>query len=248
MASAMTFEILPAIDLRGGRVVRLEEGDFDRETAFVNDPTSVANGFADDGATWIHVVDLDAARTGAPAHGGVIAEIIASVRWRLGVEVAGGLRTAQAVAAALEAGAARAVVGTAAIREPAFAGRLVAAHGAARIVVAIDVRDDRAVGDAWSAADPGVDAEEAVRRLAGAGVETFEVTAIERDGLLSGPNLELYERLVRLDRGAIIASGGIATLDDIQAVQAIGCRGAIIGRALYEGRLSLRDAIKSSQR
>lgn len=248
MASAMTFEILPAIDLRGGRVVRLEEGDFDRETAFVNDPTSVANGFADDGATWIHVVDLDAARTGAPAHGGVIAEIIASVRWRLGVEVAGGLRTAQAVAAALETGAARAVVGTAAIREPAFAGRLVAAHGAARIVVAIDVRDDRAVGDAWSAADPGVDAEEAVRRLAGAGVETFEVTAIERDGLLSGPNLELYERLVRLDRGAIIASGGIATLDDIQAVQAVGCRGAIIGRALYEGRLSLRDAIKSSQR
>jgi phosphoribosylformimino-5-aminoimidazole carboxamide ribotide isomerase len=137
------------------------------------------------------------------------------------------------------------VVGTAAIRDPALAGRLVAAHGPSRIVVAIDVRNDRAVGDAWSAADAGVDAEDLIRRLAGAGVETFEVTAIERDGLLSGPNLGLYERLVHLDRGTIIASGGIATLDHIAAVRELGCTGAIIGRALYEGRLSLRDAIRA---
>ena len=139
------------------------------------------------------------------------------------------------------------VIGTAAIRDPAFAGRSVEAHGATRIVVAIDVRDDRAVGDAWSAADPGVDPEEALRRLADAGVEVFEVTAIERDGLLSGPNLALYERLVRLDRGAIIASGGIASVVDIESVRAVGCRGAIIGRALYEGRMSLREAIEGGQ-
>lgn len=245
---ATTFEILPAIDLRGGRVVRLEEGDFDRETAFSSDPAAVAVGFAAAGAAWIHLVDLDGARTGAPAHDRVIKEIIASVGRSTRVEVAGGLRTDEAVAAAIEAGAARAVVGTAAIRDPAFAARLVAAHGTGRIAIAIDVRNDRAVGDAWSTADQGVDPEQAIRRLADTGVETFEVTAIERDGLLSGPNVELYERLVRLDRGAIIASGGVVSVADIQAVRAIGCRGVIVGRALYEGRISLREAIEATSR
>ena len=243
MTKATTFDILPAIDLRGGRVVRLEEGDFERETEFSDDPVSVASGFADDGAGWIHVVDLDAARTGRPAHADAIATIIAAVGERLSVEVAGGLRTDEAVATALKAGAARAVLGTAAIRHPVFAGVTVEVHGAARIAVAIDVRGDRAVGDAWSTADAGVDAEDIIRTLADAGVETFEVTAIDRDGLLGGPDLGLYERLVHLDRGAIIASGGIATVTDVQAVRDVGCRGAIIGRALYEGRLSLPDAL-----
>ena len=216
MTMATAFDILPAIDLRGGRVVRLQEGDFERETAFADDPAAVAVAFADDGARWIHVVDLDAARTGRPAHGDAIARILAAVGERVSVEVAGGLRTEDAVAAALARGAARAVVGTAAIRDPAFAERLVAAHGAARIAVAIDVREGRAVGHAWSTSDAGVDAADTIRRLADVGVETFEVTAIDRDGLMSGPDLDLYERLVRLDRGAIIASGGITTLDDIR--------------------------------
>ena len=242
------FEILPAIDLRGGRVVRLKEGDFARTTTFDVDAASVARGFGTDGATWIHVVDLDAARTGEAVNGPVIAEIIGSVEGRINVEVAGGLRTEEAVAGALASGAARVVVGTAAIREPAFAGRLVANHGASRIAVAIDVRGGRAVGNGWSRSDPGVDAEQAIRTLGDAGVRTFEVTAIERDGLLAGPNMDLYERLVRLDLGAIFASGGIASLNDIAEVQAVGCRGAIVGRALYEGRLSLRDAIEMSRR
>ena len=248
MQMATTFDILPAIDLRGGRVVRLEEGDFDRETWFADDPGAIAAGFADAGAGWIHVVDLDAARTGVPGHATSIAGIIATVGERLRVEVAGGLRSEEAVATALAGGAARAVIGTAAIRDPAFAGGLVATHGATRIVVAIDIREGRAVGDAWSAADPGVDADEVIRRLADHGVVTFEATAIERDGLLSGPDLGLYERLVHLDRGAIIASGGVTTLDDIRAVRAIGCRGAIIGRALYTGRLSLADALEVGRR
>src|SRR5688572_25531558 len=138
MAMATTFEILPAIDLRGGRVVRLEEGDFERETEFAADPAAVAAGFADEGARWIHVVDLDAARTGEPVHGQVITELIASVGGRTRVEVAGGLRTESAVASALHGGATRAVIGTAAIRDPAFAGRLIESHNAERIVVAID--------------------------------------------------------------------------------------------------------------
>ncbi|HEX6867644.1 MAG TPA: 1-(5-phosphoribosyl)-5-[(5-phosphoribosylamino)methylideneamino] imidazole-4-carboxamide isomerase [Candidatus Limnocylindrales bacterium] len=244
---ATTFDVLPAIDLRGGRVVRLEEGDFERETAFADDPAAVAVGFADDGARWLHVVDLDAARTGRQAHGDAIEAITASVGARVSVEVAGGLRTDDAVAAALARGAARAVVGTAAIRDAAFAGRLVGAHGPGRIAVAIDVREGRAVGRGWSATDPGVDAADAIRRLADAGVETFEVTAIERDGLLSGPNLALYEQLVALGRGAIVASGGIATVEDITAVRTVGCSGVIIGRALYEGRLTLRDAMDATR-
>jgi phosphoribosylformimino-5-aminoimidazole carboxamide ribotide isomerase len=248
MVMAMGFEILPAIDLRGGRVVRLQAGDFDRETTFGDDPAAVAAGFADDGARWIHVVDLDAARAGHPAHRDAIRSILNEVGGRLSVEIAGGLRTEEAVATALDAGAARAVVGTAAIRDPAFAGRLVATHGPARIAVAIDVREGRAVGDAWATGDQGVDAADAIRRLADLGVDTFEVTAIDRDGLLSGPDLDLYERLVRLDRGAIIGSGGVATVGDVVALRAAGCSGAIIGRALYEGRISLADALEVSVR
>jgi phosphoribosylformimino-5-aminoimidazole carboxamide ribotide isomerase len=248
MAMASTFDVLPAIDLLGGRVVRLQKGDFARKTAYGPDPALVAAGFAADGARWIHVVDLDAARSGRPSHRSAIAGIIAAVGERSRVEVAGGLRSEGAVAAALEAGAARAVVGTAVIRDATFAERLVAMHGPSRIAVAIDVRDGRAVGDGWSVDDPGVDAEEIIRRLADAGVETFEVTAIERDGLLGGPDLELYERLVALDVGAIIASGGGTTLADVAAVRNVGCRGVIIGRAIYEGRLTVRGALDAASR
>jgi phosphoribosylformimino-5-aminoimidazole carboxamide ribotide isomerase len=243
MAMAMTFEILPAIDLRGGHVVRLRQGDFDRETAYEAEPATVAEEFAAAGARWLHVVDLDGARSGVPAHGAVIASIVGAVGERARVEVAGGLRTELAVDEALASGAARVVVGTAALEDFAFAGRLVDSHGSEQVAVAIDVREGRALGHGWSADAGGIDAVDAIRRLADVGIATFEVTAIERDGLLEGPDLALYEGLVRLDRGVIIASGGVATLDDIHAVRAIGCSGAIIGRALYEGRLDLRDAL-----
>ncbi len=244
MATARaTFEILPAIDLRAGRVVRLQQGDFDRETAYDARPEVVADSFVAAGAHWLHVVDLDGARTGIPAHIGEIARIVAAVGEQARVEVAGGLRDERSVDEALAAGAARSVVGTQALRDPAFAGRMVAVHGAERIVLAIDVRNGRAVGHGWTTDDPGIGAAGAIRRLADEGVETFEVTAIERDGLLEGPDLALYDRLVRLDRGSIIASGGIATLDDLRAVRGTGCVGAIVGRALYEGQLDLTEVM-----
>ncbi len=239
-------DLLPAIDLRGGRVVRLEQGDFGRETAFSDDPVSVALEFVAAGARWLHVVDLDGARTGRPVHRALITAIVAAVGDQAQVEVAGGLRTVDAVATALATGAARAVVGTAAIRDPGFAGRLVATHGPGRIAAAIDVRDGAAVGDAWATGSPSVarvDAAQAIARLADAGVTTFEVTAIERDGLLSGPDVALYERMVTLDRGTIIASAGIATVDHLRAVRDLGCGGAIVGRALYDGSLDLAKAI-----
>ena len=243
MSDARPFEILPAIDLRGGRVVRLRQGDFDRETAFSDDPVDIAGSFAAVGASWIHVVDLDGARVGVRAHKDVIAAILVGLRDRARIEVAGGLRDETAVADVLESGATRAVIGTAALQDPAFAGRLVSKHGADRIAVAIDVRGGRDIGHGWAASAAGLNPVNAIERLADVGVTTFEVTAIDRDGLLAGPDLALYERVIELDRGAIIASGGIASLGDLADVRARGCAGAILGRALYEGRLDLATVI-----
>ncbi|MGZ9159858.1 MAG: 1-(5-phosphoribosyl)-5-[(5-phosphoribosylamino)methylideneamino]imidazole-4-carboxamide isomerase [Candidatus Limnocylindrales bacterium] len=236
-----SFHILPAIDLQGGRVVRLRQGDFDRTTAFSDDPAAIARAFVDAGAHWLHVVDLDGARDGVPAHVPAIQAIVALVGTRAAVEVAGGLRDEATVAAVLAAGAARAVIGTAALRDPDLAARLVERHGPDRVAVALDVRDGLAIGEGWRRGAPGVAAETALTTLADAGVTTFEATAIDRDGLLGGPDLDLLGRLVGLGRGGIIASGGITTLDDLRAVEALGCAGAIIGRALYEGRIRLED-------
>jgi phosphoribosylformimino-5-aminoimidazole carboxamide ribotide isomerase len=181
---------------------------------------------------------------GSPTvNGAVVRGIVAAVGERMQVEVAGGLRTAEAVAAALEVGVARAVVGTAALRDPAFARDLVALHGSDRIAVALDVRDGLALGEGWRDGAPGVNVETALRTLADVGVGTFEVTAIERDGGLGGPDLALYERLIAFDRGAIIASGGISSVADLCAVRESGCVGAIVGRALLDGSLDLRAAL-----
>jgi len=242
---ASVFDILPAIDLRGGCVVRLEQGDFSRESAFSDDPVSVAMAFADAGARWLHVVDLDGARAGSPVHGEVIGQIVAAVGARCSVEVAGGLRSEGAVAAALGAGAARAVVGTTALRDLGFAGRLIAAHGKDCIAVALDVRAGRAVGEAWRTGAEGPTVDDALARLHDEGVRTFEVTAIDRDGLVGGPDLSLYEHLAALRLGSIIASAGVASAEDIDAVRALGCTGAIIGRALYDGRLRLAEALRA---
>jgi len=237
------FELLPAIDLIGGRVVRLRQGDFEQVTTYGVDPRGVAGGFATAGARWLHMVDLDGARAGEPRQLEVMAHVVAEVFGRAHVEIGGGLRTAEAVAGALGTGASRAVVGTAALRDPAFAAALVAHHGPERIAVSIDVRGGLALGEGWREGAPGLPAADAIARLADAGIETFEVTAIDRDGLLEGPDLALLRRLVALDRGRIIASGGVASIDDVIAVQAAGCAGAIVGRALYEGRLSVPDIL-----
>ena len=239
------FDILPAIDLRGGRVVRLEQGDFNRETVFSSDPVAVATAFADAGARWLHVVDLDGARAGSPVHGDVIRRVVGAVGDRVSVEVAGGLRSVETVSAALETGASRVVVGTGALREPGFARELIDTHGHDRIAIALDVRAGRAVGDAWRTGAGGPTVDEALEQLWDEGIRIFEVTAIDRDGLLGGPDLPLYERLAALRLGSIIASAGVASAADIDAVRRIGCTGAIIGRALYDGRLRLAEALEA---
>jgi len=238
------FQLLPAIDLLGGMVVRLAEGDFDRQTVYADDPTEFARSFATEGARWIHIVDLDGARDGARRQTDVVARIVEAAGESVACEVAGGLRDEEAVAAVLEAGAARAVVGTAALQDPAFVERLVARFGAERLAIALDVRDGMAVGQGWVPGASGVPVEEALTTLADRGARTFIVTAIERDGLLTGPNLDLLSRMVRQGRGEVIASAGVSSLSDIVAVRAIGCAGAIVGRALYEGRLELSEAVR----
>lgn len=238
-----TFDLLPAIDLRGGLVVRLRQGDFRQETAYSDDPIQVARNFVDGGARWLHVVDLDGARDGRPVHGEVIRRIVAAAEDRAAVEVAGGLRSADAVLRVLGSGVARVVVGTAALTDPTFAAALVSAHGADRIAVAIDVRDGLAVGDGWVPGRAERPLMPAVARLADAGVRWFEVTAIDRDGTLAGPNLDLLRSVARDPGVRVIASGGIRSTHDLEAVREIGCAGAIVGRALYDGTLDLAASL-----
>lgn len=239
------FELLPAIDIAGGRVVRLLRGDFGAVTTYGDDPVAAAVTFADAGASWLHVVDLDGARAPDARQVDLVRAVVERVGERARVEVAGGLRDEAGAAAMIEAGAARVVVGTAALREPAFAVRLVDRLGPERVAVALDVRDGLAVGHGWVPGSPGVPVEQAIWDLADAGVATFEVTAIDRDGTLEGPDLVLLARAVALGRGAIVASAGIGTPGDLRAVRALGCTGAIVGRALYEGRLTISGALEA---
>lgn len=246
MADASAFEILVAIDLRGGRVVRLTQGDFGRETAFSDDPVATAQAFVDAGVRWLHVVDLDGARAGRPVHGDTVATMAHAIRDAARIEVAGGLRTHETVDQVLATGVRRIVVGTAAVRDPRFAAELVGRWGSDVVVVAVDVRSGQALGEGWSAPAADDDPATVIARLADAGVTTFEVTAVDRDGTLAGPDLALYRSLLDADRGQIIASGGISTIDDLRAVRDAGCAGAIVGRAIYEGRLTVADLITVS--
>lgn len=244
------FEFLPAIDLRAGRVVRLVEGDFDRETRYASDPLVIAEGFAAAGASWIHVVDLDAARDGAgsPANRDAVRRLLTTLRGELAFQVGGGIRTPAAAEAWLELGARRVVLGTALLQDPGLAEFLVRRLGPAHLAAALDVRGDEAVGEGWRPGAIAAPVAATLDRLAGAGIETFVVTAIARDGRLAGPDLTLLGRLVALGRGRIIASGGIGSLADLEAVIGLGCAGAIVGRALYEGRLDLRAALELVRR
>jgi phosphoribosylformimino-5-aminoimidazole carboxamide ribotide isomerase len=238
----MGFEIIPAIDLRAGRVVRLREGDFARETEYGTDPLAVAEDFAIAGARWLHLVDLDRAR-GEARQTSLVNAIVRRTAGRLHCQVGGGLRNEEAVAATLAAGAARVVLGTVAIREPHLVRRLVATHGTERIVAALDVRDGQSVGEGWRDGAPELPVHEALDALAGAGVDRYIVTSIARDGGLGGPDLELLRRLVAIGRGAIFASGGIASISDLKAVRDIGCEGAVVGRAIYDGVIDLAEAL-----
>jgi phosphoribosylformimino-5-aminoimidazole carboxamide ribotide isomerase len=238
-----TFDVIPAIDLRAGRVVRLQEGDFERETIYADDAVAVAHGFAAAGARWLHIVDLDGARTGERRQAAVISAIRRALLTTVRLQVGGGIRSVEAVASTLADGANRVVLGTSALDNPDLINTAIQRHGPDRVAVALDVRGGRAVGHGWVPGARGEDVDEALARLESQGVRTFVATAIDRDGLLGGPNVALLQRLSGLTRWDVIASGGIASIDDIRVTRAVGCRGAIVGRALYDGRVDLAEAL-----
>jgi phosphoribosylformimino-5-aminoimidazole carboxamide ribotide isomerase len=238
-------ELIPAIDLLGGRVVRLSRGAFDAVTEYGDDPVEVARRWAGEGAERIHIVDLDAAREGKAIQADVIARIVAYVS--VPCQVAGGIRDADAVAQALTAGADRVVLGSALISSPFLARILVERHGPDRIVAALDVRDGRALGDGWVADARGAEVIDLARTLAAAGIRWFAVTAIARDGQMSGPDYDLLESVrAAVPGAAIIASAGVSSIADIRELAARRFDAAITGRALYEGAFTLPDALEAA--
>ncbi len=237
-------ELLPAIDLRGGRCVRLREGRFDAEIVYTDDPPAQAQAWAAAGATRLHVVDLDGARTGEPHHVDTVRAIAAAVA--LPLQVGGGIRTADTAAAYLAAGVDRVILGTVALTQPQLVRDLCQAHGGARIAVGIDARDGQVATHGWKDVST-TGATDLALAMQDAGVHTVIYTDIAKDGMLAGPNVEQTVALAdALESATVIASGGITTLDDVARLCAAaphGISGIIIGRALYDGVLDLREAL-----
>lgn len=227
--------LIPAIDLRNGACVRLEQGDFARDTRYADDPLVVARGFAEHGAQWLHLVDLDGAREGYPRHLEVLAAICKETALR--VEFGGGLRDLAAVAAALAAGATRVVLGTVALEQPELLAAACQAHGA-RIVVGLDARDGLVAVRGWTQTS-GTPAVELAQAAVRAGCQRLIYTDIATDGMLSGPNLPALQALIAALPVPVIASGGVATKAHLEALAAAGAEAAIIGKALYTGALPL---------
>lgn len=235
----MTFEVIPAIDLRGGRCVRLLQGDYARETAYSDDPVSVARRWAELGAPRIHVVDLDGARDGAPAQSEVMAAICKAAG--VPVEVSGGMRTLANIASALAYGATRVQLGSAAVKDPLLV-REAATRFPGAIVVSIDAREGMVQTDGWLQAS-AVRAIDLAREMAAAGVPRIMFTDIGRDGMLTEPNYAAYEELIAALSCPVVASGGVSKVEHLVQLDAIGCEGSIVGKALYEGAFTLPEAL-----
>jgi phosphoribosylformimino-5-aminoimidazole carboxamide ribotide isomerase len=240
-------DLFPAIDLRGGRCVRLTQGDFSRETVYGDDPVAQAKVFADAGAPWIHVVDLDAARTGEPVNRPVIAAIAAAVGTP--VQTGGGVRDDASVEELLGAGVARVVVGTAALDDPSWA-RSVAARHPGRVALGLDARGEEVAVRGW-AEGSGRALLDVAREMDDAGFAALVVTQIEVDGVGTGPDLATYEALLTEVETEVVASGGVGApehLRDLAALE-VGNRilaGAIVGKALYDGALTIDDALAAA--
>ena len=234
--------LYPAIDIRGGKAVRLTEGDFGRETAYHDDPVDAALRFAEAGVKIIHVVDLDGARKGSPVNVKTIRRIADAVPFP--IEVGGGLRTPESIAALLRAGAERVVIGTAAMRDPEFLSEMLEQHPE-RVVVSVDARGGKISLAGWS--EPtDVDVADAIADLTARGVERFLFTPIEVDGTLAGPGFEQLEKVAAATSASIIYSGGVGTLDDLKRLRAEAApnvEGVIVGRALYEERFTVDEAL-----
>ena len=240
----MNFAVIPAIDLRGGRVVRLKQGDYAQQTTYSDDPRAVARRYADAGARWLHLVDLDGARSGNLDN---LAVIEAIARDGMQVQAGGGVREEADLQRLFDAGVARAVVGSVAIRDPERVAGWLGKHGAERLTLALDTRH---VDGRWTLPSAGwIETEartldELAPWYAERGARHLLCTDIDRDGMLAGFNLDLYRHLAgSVPQLAVQASGGVRSLDDIRAARAAGARGVILGRALLEGRFTVVEAL-----
>ena len=236
-------EVIPAIDLKDGACVRLYQGDFEKTTVFSTDPAETALRWQSAGAPRIHVVDLDGSRSGIPANLESIRAIADAVSVPL--QVGGGVRTVETAQVLLEAGVERVVLGTAAVEDPGLVQELCRSWGAERVVVAVDARNGRVAIRGWTE-DTSVDATDLVEEMAVLGPQRFLYTDISRDGTMTAPNFDAVAAMVQNTGMAIIASGGVTSLDDLRRLAQTGAEAAIVGRALYEGSLDLAEAIEAS--
>lgn len=240
---ATRFQVIPAIDLRGGKCVRLLHGDFEQETIFDDDPAAVARRWQAEGAERLHVVDLEGSRDGVPRNAAAIEAILGAVT--IPVQVAGGVRDETTAARVLAAGADRVVVGTAAVRDPELIAALIRRHGAEAVIVALDARDGEVRVDGWTRGS-GSGVLELATRMQALGASRFLYTDISRDGALTGPNVDAYRGFVAMTGARVIASGGLSRVDDVIALEAAGAEGVVAGRALYTGALSLPKALAAA--
>ncbi len=235
-------EIYPSIDVRGGKVVRLIQGDYARQIDYADDPAAVAELFEKAGAAWMHLVDLDGAKSGKPANLHVLAEI--RRRTGLKVEFGGGLRDEEQIARALDAGASRAIIGTRAVEDwPWLETLLSRDEFAGRVGLGLDARDGVVATRGWVESS-NLQAVDLAQRAADLPVAAIVYTDISRDGMLSGPNFEATERLANQTRIPVIASGGVSGIDDVKRFVGTAVHGVIIGRAFYEGRIDIAEAVR----
>lgn len=235
--------IFPAIDIRDGKCVRLTEGRFDQETIFADQPVDMAVRWANEGAEYLHVVDLDGALAGKPVNMAAITKIIKAVN--IPVQLGGGIRTLENIRECLEAGVQRVILGSIAVRQPELVAAACKQYGN-RIVVGIDARDGQAAVEGWGESG-GISAEELAKRMAQVGVERIIYTDISRDGMLSGVNVAATAALAQAAGIPVIASGGVGSLADIKAIkesESAGIEGVIVGKAIYLGNVDLGDALK----
>ncbi|MBM7704511.1 1-(5-phosphoribosyl)-5-[(5-phosphoribosylamino)methylideneamino]imidazole-4-carboxamide isomerase [Metabacillus iocasae] len=237
------FTIYPAIDMRGGKCVRLLQGDYNKETVYGDSPVDMATQFANEGASWIHMVDLDGAKEAKRVNDRFVLEVKKTLG--VNVQIGGGIRSEEDVAFYLESGIDRVILGSAAISNPAFVKKMLREYGAS-IAIGIDARDGYVATEGWLQTST-VKATELGQELASAGAETFIFTDISTDGMLSGPNVEGIVEMARATKQGVIASGGVSALHDLRALkeyEADGVVGAIVGKALYTNKFTVAQALK----
>lgn len=235
-------KIFPAIDLLGGKAVRLKKGDYNEVTVYSDCPPEMAKMFKDAGAEWIHVVDLDGARDGSTANFSTVAEI---AKVGLKVEIGGGIRSMETVDKYINAGVSRVIIGTAAVSAPEFLKSAIAKYGE-KIAVGVDIKDRMVAIKGWKEIS-ALECFEFCEKLQKDGVSTIICTDISKDGMLGGTNIGLYKELSEKFTMDFVASGGVSTVEDIKKLSAMGMYGAIVGKAIYTGNIDLGEAIEAAR-